>query len=183
MSHSAEENLSAPVSPVVAFLPWIAFPLGIIVLDQLLKVLMVAWIGPDAEHHRVDVLGEQIGFEYVENTGAAFGILTSATGALAGISLLIAAGGVFMLWREHRRDPLATLAIGMVVGGALGNVIDRIFRGYVVDFVAVGGFPRFNLADSAITVGVLLLLVAMGRENRQHQNHKNTEEGIEPKNG
>jgi signal peptidase II len=142
---------------------------------------MVLWIGPEADQHRGDVLGESVGFEYVENTGAAFGILTSATGALAAISLLIAAGGVFMIWREHRRDALATLAIAMVVGGALGNVIDRIYRGYVVDFVAVGGFPRFNLADSAITIGVLLLLVAMGRENRQHK--KTSNEGIEPTDG
>ena len=167
MSQTIEDNVPAPASPVVAFLPWIAVPAGIVVLDQLLKVLMVMWIGPDADRHHVDLLGESIGFEYVENTGAAFGVMTSATGALAAVSLLIAAGGVFMLWREHRRDPVATLAIALVVGGALGNVIDRIYRGYVVDFVAVGAFPRFNLADSAITIGVLLLLAAMVRESRQ----------------
>ena len=181
MSHVVEENVSEPISPVAAFLPWIALPLGIIVLDQLLKVLIVMWIGPDAARHRVDVIGSAIGFEYVENTGAAFGIMTSATSALAGVSLLIAGGGIYMLWREHRRDTLATLAIGMVVGGALGNVIDRLYRGYVVDFVAVGSFPRFNVADSAITIGVLLLLGAMARENRQQQPRKN--EGIGPTDG
>lgn len=173
MSQSIEENVSEPVSPVVAFLPWIGLPLAIIVLDQLLKVLMVMWIGPDADRHQVDVFGDAAGFEYVENTGAAFGIMTSATTALAGLSLVIAAGGVYMLWREHQRDALATLATGMVVGGALGNVIDRIYRGYVVDFVAVGSFPRFNLADTAITIGVLLLLVAMVRDSRQQQPRKN----------
>lgn len=128
---------------------------------------MVMWIGPDADRHRVDLLGGFLSLEYVENTGAAFGIMTSATSTLAVVSLLIALGGLFMMWREHRTEPLAAFAIGLVVGGAIGNVIDRMFRGYVVDFVAVGAFPRFNIADSAITFGVLLLLVAMVRESRQ----------------
>ena len=181
LSQTVEENVSEPLARVAAFLPWVALPLGVIVLDQLLKVLMVMWIGPDADRHRVHLAGDAFGFDYVENTGAAFGIMTSATGALAGLSLLIAAGGIYMLWREHRRDMLATFAIGLVVGGAIGNVIDRIYRGYVVDFVAVGGFPRFNLADSAITIGVLLLLVAMARDSRQQQPHER--EGIEATDG
>lgn len=181
MSQTIEENVSAPTSPLLAFLPWIAVPVGIIVLDQLLKVLMVMWIGPEADRHHVNVLGDAVGFEYVENTGAAFGIMTSATGALAAVSLVIAAGGVLMLWREHRRDPVATLAIALVVGGALGNVIDRIYRGYVVDFVAIGAFPRFNLADSAITIGVLLLLVAMIRDNREQ--NRTTQEGTDTTDG
>lgn len=181
MSHTIEENVSPQTSPIFAFLPWIALPAGIIVLDQLLKALMVLWIGPDADQHHVDVIGEALGFEYAENTGAAFGIMTSATGALALISLLIAAGGVFMLWREHRRDLLATFAIALVVGGALGNVIDRIYRGYVVDFVAVGSFPRFNLADSAITIGVLMLLAAMVLDNRRQE--RTTQEGTHTTDG
>lgn len=181
MSQTIEKHASKPLSPVVAFLPWIALPLGIIVLDQLLKALMVMWIGPDADRHEVDVVGDSVGFAYVENTGAAFGIMSSATSVLAGLSLVIAAGGVYMLWREHQRDPVATLAIGLVVGGALGNVIDRIYRGYVVDFVAVGSFPRFNLADSAITIGVFLLLIAMVRDSRQQQSR--TQEGIESTDG
>lgn len=179
LTHTAKESGPRQVSTAASFLPWLAIPAGIIVLDQLMKVLMVMWIGPDADRHRVDIVGDAIGFEYVENTGAAFGIMTSATGTLAMLSLTIAAGGVFMLWREHRRDPVATLAIALVVGGALGNVIDRIYRGYVVDFVAVAGFPRFNVADSAITIGVLLLIVAMFRG----EPHRVTKEGTEPTDG
>jgi len=152
-------------------------PAVVIVLDQLLKVLFVAWIGPEADRHRVSLIEELLGFEYVENTGAAFGILPSATGALAVVSLLIAVGGLFMMWREHRTAPITALAVALVVGGAIGNVIDRIFRGYVVDFVAVGEFPRFNLADSAITIGVLLLLVAMARESSA-QRPARTPEGV-----
>lgn len=152
---------------IVGFLPWVLVPATIIVLDQLVKTLMVIWIGPDADRHHIDLLGSLFSFEYVENTGAAFGIMTSATSTLAVVSLLIAMAGLYMMWREHRTEPLAALAIGFVVGGAIGNVIDRMFRGYVVDFVAVGNFPRFNIADASITVGVLLLLVAMVTENRK----------------
>lgn len=168
MTQPTQHDGQAESSPIVTFLPWLAIPIVLIVLDQLVKVMVVAWIGPDASRHRVDVLGDAVGFEYVENTGAAFGILTSATGTLAAVSLLIAGGGVVMLWREHRTHPLGAAGIALVVGGALGNVIDRIFRGYVVDFVAVGDFPRFNLADSAITIGVMLLLVTMVRDGRSH---------------
>jgi signal peptidase II len=168
LSHSAEENEEVFPSSLTAFLPWVLLPAALIVFDQLLKVAIVAWIGPDANRQRVEIAGDVLAFEYVENTGAAFGIMPSATGALAVVSLLIAAGGIFMLWKEHRSNPLAAFAIALVVGGAIGNVIDRIYRGYVVDFLAVGAFPRFNLADSAITIGVVLLLVAMMRDGRQH---------------
>lgn len=169
MIQNLSDNPTASRASALGFAPWALMPAILIVLDQLLKLIMVAWIGPDAARHRVEVLGSVFAFEYVENTGAAFGIMTSATGALAAVSLLIAGGGLLMLWREHREHPLAAAAIALVVGGAIGNVIDRIFRGYVVDFVAVGEFPRFNLADSAITVGVLLLFVAMVRDDRQER--------------
>lgn len=168
---------SSTRSSLMTFLPWVGLPVVLVVLDQLLKLLFVAWIGPDADRHRIEIFGDAVAFEYVENTGAAFGIMTSATGALAGLSLLIAAGGAFMLWREHREHPMAATAIALVVGGALGNVIDRIFRGYVVDFMAVGTFPRFNLADSAITIGVLMLLVAMFRDERQNRSTIQEERG------
>lgn len=158
-------------TPALAgFLQWLLLPMGLIVLDQLLKVVMVGWIGPGADRHRIDIGGNLLAFEYVENRGAAFGMLSSATEALAAVSLLIIAGGVFMLWREHRRNPLAALAISLVIGGAIGNVIDRVYRGYVIDFVAVGAWPRFNLADSAVTIGVVLLLWAMIQEDRALRN-------------
>jgi signal peptidase II len=162
----ANEATKTP-SSLTGFLPWLLLPAGLIVVDQLLKVLMVAWIGPDANRHRVEVGGSFLAFEYVENRGAAFGIFGSATEALAAVSIVIASAGIYMLWREHRENPPAAVAIALIVGGAVGNVIDRVFRGYVVDFVAVGVWPRFNLADSAVTIGVLVLLWAMIRDERE----------------
>jgi signal peptidase II len=175
LRQSIEQSTYAPAGPIVGFLPWVLLPAAIIVLDQLVKVMMVIWIGPESGRGHVGLVDDWLSFEYVENRGAAFGILTSATGALAAVSLLIAAGGVFMMWREHRANRLAAFAIALVVGGAIGNVIDRIYRGYVVDFVAVGGFPRFNLADSAISIGVVLLLAAMVRDDREPRTVQNEE--------
>lgn len=163
--HGTTESTQT-TSPLAGFLPWVLVPAVLIVIDQLLKIVFVSWIGPNADQHRIDLIGDFLAFEYVENRGAAFGIMNSATEALAAVSLLIAGGGLVMLWREHRERPVAALAIALVVGGAIGNVIDRMYRGYVVDFMAVGAFPRFNLADAAISIGVLLLLVAMVREDR-----------------
>lgn len=173
MEGQPPERTSQPPSSIGAFLPWLLFPTVLIVADQILKALMVAWIGPDADQHRVDVIGTFLAFQYVENRGAAFGILGSATEALAAVSIVIAAVGIFMLWREHHQNRLGAFAISLVVGGAIGNVIDRIYRGYVVDFVAVGEWPRFNLADSAVTIGVILLLWAMVREDRALRNTMN----------
>lgn len=161
-------NANNNSSRLLTFLPWLLIPVVLIVLDHLFKFVIVHWIGPGSDRHRIDVLGRSVGLEYVENRGAAFGIFGTATETLALVSLGIAAFGIYMIWRDHADRPRAAFAIALIVGGAIGNVIDRIFRGYVIDFVAIGTFPRFNLADSAITIGVLLLLWAMVREEVQN---------------
>ena len=133
-------------------------PLIIVILDQILKTVMVQWIGPQSDTHRWELAGRLLAFEYLENRGAAFGILPGKTELLTAISIMLSGFGIAMMWRELNKHPLTAVAIGMVVGGAIGNVIDRIRLGYVVDFIAVGVWPKFNLADAAITVGVVLLL-------------------------
>lgn len=141
-------------------------PLVIVALDQVLKSVMTGWLGPDARFHRHDLIGDSVAFQYVENRGAAFGILPEQTGLLTAIAIVIVVFAVGVMWKESRSNLLATVAIGMVVGGALGNIVDRLRLGYVVDFIAVGQFPKFNLADSMVTIGVVLLLLASFREER-----------------
>lgn len=126
---------------------------------------MTAWIGPEAAHHRVDVAGSILGFEYVQNTGAAFGILAGQPLLLAIFAVLASALFIAMMRTTLRTHPLVPIAVGLVLGGALGNLLDRIRLGYVVDFVAVGSFPRFNVADSAITVGLMLMAWTALRED------------------
>lgn len=133
-------------------------PFLILLVDQLSKTIIMQWLGPQADRHRWEIAGEYLAFEYLENRGAAFGIMTGHTGLLTGLSIGIAAVGIALMWQQATQHAVTAVAIGMIVGGALGNIIDRIRLGYVVDFVAIGIWPKFNLADSSITVGVLSLL-------------------------
>jgi len=151
-------------------------PLLILVADQVLKLVMIRWLGPDAERHRWELAGRLVAFEYVENRGAAFGIFPGQTTLLTAVALLIVAVCIVLMRREVRTNPAASLAIGLIVGGALGNLLDRIRLGYVVDFIAVGIWPRFNLADSIITIGIGLMLWTGMRDNREEHGTRANED-------
>lgn len=99
------------------------------------------------------------------NAGGAFGILQNAPGLFLVASLAIV--GVILVWGGRIDDPGWTLPLGLVAGGGAGNAVDRILRdtaGRVVDFIDVGAWPVFNLADAAIVTGVGLLVLASMRE-------------------
>ncbi|MBX9614159.1 MAG: signal peptidase II [Caulobacteraceae bacterium] len=143
---------------------WAAYGLAliIIVLDQLTKAWMLD--GLDLrEVGRVLVAPPILNFTYVENTGVSFGLFGGggARWVLSVFSILVAGGLAMWALKAERR--LLVSAIGLVIGGAIGNAIDRIQYGYVVDFIDLSGtglFPWvFNIADSAITVGVVLLIL------------------------
>jgi len=103
----------------------------------------------------------------LQNTGVAFGLLRGYGSILAVVAVLIAAL-VFAFGRRGVRAPLTGAALGLLIGGAAGNLLDRFVRGYVFDFIDVGFWPVFNLADCAITVGVgLLILELIFRERRR----------------
>lgn len=137
----------------------------VIVLDLLTKIIAVATLTP-GESPRI--LGGLVYFSLIRNPGAAFSMATGITWLLA----LVAIGVVIVIIRmapKLRSTPWA-VSLGLVLGGAIGNLIDRIFRspgflqGHVVDFVSVFGpnaeyFPIFNVADSAITIGGISLVV------------------------
>jgi signal peptidase II len=161
----APRRRSASTRPKFPLL--VLLPILIVVLDQMLKVVMVRWIGPESTPHRWELAGSFLAFEYLENRGAAFGIFPNQTEMLTVLSTGIAAAGIALMWRESRAHPFMAIAIGMVVGGAIGNIIDRIRLGYVVDFIAVGVWPKFNLADATITMGVVLLLWSTVQEERR----------------
>lgn len=138
------------------------FALLIIVIDQLTK----AWIisGLDLrEVGRVLVWPPILNFTWVENRGVSFGLFGdgSARWLLSLFSVVVA--GILGWWALKADRRLLITAIGLVMGGAIGNVIDRIRFGFVVDFLDFSGtglFPWvFNVADSAITVGVVLLIL------------------------
>lgn len=129
----------------------------VIVLDQLTKLVIETIIGPNASRSSYWFLGDWLGFDYVRNTGVAFGIkLGSSTLTILVSSIAFLVVGL-LFWRLAAKNQLAAIGAGLLAGGALGNLIDRFRFEAVVDFVAVGPWPRFNIADSAITIGVLIL--------------------------
>lgn len=141
----------------------------IVILDQFTKYLSTAYL-PYAEVRHVFP-----GFDLlrVHNTGAAFSFLSEAGGwqrwILAGISLLVSVAIALWLWRLPRKQILLGLALSMILGGALGNLYDRVVMGFVVDFISVyvgqWRFATFNVADAAISTGAALLAldVILGR--------------------
>ena len=135
----------------------------VFVFDQLTKYIVTYPL--ELQQRRLMPLLEIFDLRWVENYGVSMGFLTasSATGRwlLVALTAAISAGVVFWMWREKRRDD--TIALALVLGGALGNIVDRVRYGYVVDFADLHfgtwrPFLIFNVADAAITIGVLLLL-------------------------
>ncbi len=145
-----------------ALAPWLAVAAAVIVLDQVTKAMIVAAFRlGDAR-----TLSPFFDIVRAHNRGAAFSFLNDASGwqrwffVVLGI---VAAGFIVWLRRRHGGQRMFGWALALILGGALGNVIDRLVHGHVIDFVQVHWnqhyFPAFNVADSAITVGAALLIL------------------------
>lgn len=131
-----------------------------VVLDQASKRWIVATLGPKPMTKFIPLIGEDIRLAYSHNTGIAFSLFQGKSDILTIVALVIITGAIYLyITQLPNRRRLIQIAMGLILGGALGNVIDRIQLGYVVDFIQVGWFPVFNLADSAITVGAALLML------------------------
>lgn len=149
----------------------------VVALDLLIKRWMTAWIGPEADRHASWLVSDTIGIEYVRNTGAAFGLFQGNPELLTAVAILVTAGLVWLVLLEVSSPTWAILIIGLLAGGSTGNLIERVANGYVTDFFAVGPWPRFNIADTAITVGITIFAVTVvfdemrgdGRQSRKGQ--------------
>ena len=136
----------------------------VLALDQLTKHLVVSKL---AGRPPVDLIGEVVQLRYTTNSGGAFSLLTGAP-LFFGIMAIVIVGGI--IYASRRAQPLSLLVVlGLVLGGALGNLTDRLLRGdgllrgEVVDFIKVGWWPVFNVADSCVVVGGILLAILLGR--------------------
>lgn len=147
----------------LAMLKWLWLSLLALVLDQGSKILVDKSM---QLFESIPVL-PYFNLTYVHNTGAAFSFLSEAGGwqrwFFAGLALIISVVITFWLARLKAHETLLAVALALVLGGAVGNLIDRLAYGYVIDFldVYVGNWhwPAFNIADSAITLGVVLMLL------------------------
>ncbi len=163
-----DDSGARPVGPRAARLSTkllFAAAAGVVLLDQGTKALVRALL---PLHQSVSIVPDLLDFVHVRNTGAAFGLLNAVDlpfkpllmTAIAAAALV--AIGIFAV-RTNPAEPLARLGLALVFGGAIGNLIDRVTAGYVIDFVDVywndWHFWAFNVADSAITVGACLLIL------------------------
>ena len=137
----------------------------IVIFDQITKLLISSYF----------LLGESkvlinnvVSLTLIQNTGAGFGILKGFNIFLIIISLLII-GAIFYCYKKIPERKYMYVAVGLLLGGAVGNLIDRILYGYVVDFINFGWWPAFNVADSAITVGVVLLGIEILRDRNSNK--------------
>lgn len=127
-----------------------------VLLDQASKYWAVAHLMGQESRVLIPTL---LDLTYVENTGAAFGIFEGRTTMLAAATVVILAVLMLYTLRKERKAPVFMLAVALISAGAVGNLIDRVWRGYVVDFLEFSfiRFPVFNLADCFVVVGVFLL--------------------------
>ena len=145
-----------------SLLPWLGIALAIILLDQFTKTLILGYFQLGDSR----TVTSFFNVVRVHNTGAAFSFLAGASGWQRWFFIGLGfAAAVFIVWmlRSHGGQRMFSWALSLILGGALGNVVDRMLHGYVVDFIQVhyAGwyFPSFNIADSAITVGAALLIL------------------------
>lgn len=146
---------------------WLGLSAGIIVVDQLLKALMVAALRPGEQRVITEFLSLVLAF----NTGAAFSFLRDAGDWPRYLfSVVAVAAAILIVWLLRRGgDRVYCTGLALILGGALGNLWDRVTLGHVVDFLLFHWrgwyYPAFNLADSAITIGAaLLILDSIGRQ-------------------
>lgn len=150
---------------------WLSLAMVLVGLDQLTKVLAEDWLAP---YEPVPLL-PFLNLTLMYNEGAAFSLLSQAGGWQRWFFIAVGLGvtGVLVAWLRGLKtsERLQALGLTLIIGGALGNLIDRILYGRVVDFIDVyygrWHWPAFNLADSAITVGVVLLIWEALRELRR----------------
>jgi signal peptidase II len=173
----ARKSGAGPAKPTSSFkpgssgglMPWLALALILLIADQFTKVLILGYyrLGDST------TVTSYFNLVRVHNSGAAFSFLASAGGwqrwFFTGIGV-IAAGVIIWLLKSHAGQKLFAFALACILGGAIGNVIDRVLHGYVIDFLQFhwswlepvfpgGYFPAFNIADSAITVGASCLIL------------------------
>ena len=155
----AERSLAAGALQWAGLL---AVAVAAVLADQVAKHIVTRTLALDESVH----VAGPLSIHHVQNPGIAFGLFSSAT---AVVTVVTAAAVVWMIVyfaRSGARHPVLPAALGLLIGGSLSNLVDRIRLHHVTDFIDVSWWPAFNLADSFIVIGVAILLVALVAEDR-----------------
>ena len=146
-----------------------------LIVDQVTKAAVRAWMGPVGTS--ISLIGSLLRFTYVRNPGAAFGMLPEHRGVFVVVSFLVIIGIGSYMYRMRPTRSIVVIALGFVCGGAMGNLIDRLAFGKVTDFIEVRHVPVFNAADSAISIGVTMLVLWLLFSPSETAGERGTAEG------
>lgn len=134
----------------------LVFSALIAVIDYIIKLLVMNNLKPLGS---VEVIPGLFSLKYVENKGAAFGMLSDARWIFIVFTIVIIIALIIIIARKNINNRLFTIAVILIIGGGIGNLIDRIFYGYVVDYLSISFFPPVcNFADYCITIGAVLMV-------------------------
>ncbi len=163
---------------------WTLIIAALVVIDQITKLIAAHLL---TSGRSVDVIGGIFRFTYVENEGAAFGMLSEHRWIFMIISAAAVLALFVYLWRFRPDSRIACMAVSMITAGGIGNMIDRVFLGYVIDFLDFCAFPEiwpwvFNFADVCVCVGgamltVWLIVSIFGEAKNEKQEKMRTSEG------
>ena len=161
-----EESLKKYLSAYAFLLP---ISISLVILDQWTKYLVRTNLALNETWMPLEWLTPYARIVNWHNTGAAFGIFQGMNGVFMVLAFVII--GLILIYFPTipQTDFYFRLALSLQMAGAMGNLVDRLLRGFVTDFISVGRFPVFNVADSCITMGVVVLLVGMWIEERKPQ--------------
>lgn len=142
-----------------------------IIIDQLSKIIVVNNL---TNNKSIEVIKSFFYLTYTNNKGAAFSILTGRRILLILVALIVIGVLIYYVRKNKIEGKVNKIALSLVIGGSIGNLIDRILRGAVVDFIDIKifgyNFPIFNLADTFIVIGVFLLIIEMFRKEHKNDN-------------
>jgi signal peptidase II len=151
---AAQRPLGARASQWIGLL---SVALAAIVADQLTKQLVSSQLALDDGVH----VAGPLSIHHVQNSGIAFGLFASATPIVTILPAIAVGWMLYFFARSGARHPVLPVALGLLIGGSASNLIDRVRLGHVTDFIDLGFWPAFNLADAFIVSGVVILLVAL----------------------
>jgi len=143
----------------------LAIALAALAGDQLTKDIVSSHLALDAQRH----VAGPLAIHHVQNSGIAFGLFASATPIVTVLTAVAVAWMVVFFARSGSRHPVLPIALGLLIGGSASNLLDRVRLGHVTDFIDLRFCPAFNLADSFIVLGVLVLLAALLLPQRTRQ--------------